>query len=206
MSSLAVGLGAALAASVALNLSFLVQHRGSAGAPAITIRRPLRTLRALLASRTWVVGAAVGLTGWGLHVVALAHAPLSLVQAFVAGGVALTVPMAAIGLGHHAEPRERWAAYLMVVALIALAIGLRGEGRHAAYDAAGLGVWLAGCGLVALGLATLSDGARRAPSLALAGGVLYGGADLAIKALVQCPVDDRHAATSDPFDHPVATF
>jgi len=38
----------------------------------------------------------VGLAGWALHVGAMRDAPLSLVQAFVAGGLALTVPMAAV--------------------------------------------------------------------------------------------------------------
>src|SRR5437764_11815475 len=99
MSPLAIGLALAVLASLALNLSFLIQHAGAADAPAITVRRPLRTMRGLLASRLWVAGGALGMTGWGLHVAALAHAPLSLVQAFVAGGIALVAPVARRTLG-----------------------------------------------------------------------------------------------------------
>ena len=93
VSPLAAGLALALAASLALNTGYLLQHRGSAGAPEITPLRPLATLRSLLASRAWVAGLALGTLGWLMHVGALSRAPLSLVQAFVAGGLVLAVPI-----------------------------------------------------------------------------------------------------------------
>ena len=86
MSSLVAGLVLAVVASTALNSGYVLQHVGSADAPAVTPRRPIVTLRGLLSSRVWLLGGAIGMTGWGLHVIALSHAPLSLVQAFVAGG------------------------------------------------------------------------------------------------------------------------
>ncbi|HSD80850.1 MAG TPA: hypothetical protein VLB47_09315, partial [Solirubrobacteraceae bacterium] len=183
MTSVALGLALAVGASVALNASFLLQHAGSAGAAAITPLRPLATLRALLRSPLWAVGAAVGMAGWALHVTALSHAPLSLVQAFVAGGLALTVPMAAVGLGHRTRPDERRAAALMVAALVLLALGLHGTGRDAAFAAAALAAWLAALAFPAAALAALVRGPGRPAALGLAGGLLYGAADLAIKAL-----------------------
>lgn len=95
MSGLLPGLALALAASVALNTSYVLQHRGAAAVPRITPRAPLATLRGLLASRWWAAGALAGMAGWAMHVGALSSAPLSLVQAFVAGGLALAVPLAA---------------------------------------------------------------------------------------------------------------
>ncbi|MEA2250440.1 MAG: hypothetical protein QOI62_3658 [Solirubrobacteraceae bacterium] len=186
MTSLAWGLALALVASVALNASYLLQHAGStAGAIEITPRRPVATLASLLRSPLWALGAVLGVTGWALHVGALSRAPLSLVQAFVAGGLALTVPMAAIGLGHRARPDERRAAGLMVAALVLLSLGLHGAGRHAAYSPVVLGGYLAALGAVAAVLAVADSGARRAAALGLAGGTLYGAADLAIKALTR---------------------
>jgi hypothetical protein len=186
VSSLALGLSLALVASVALNASYLLQHAGStAGAIEITPRRPVATLASLLRSPLWALGAVLGVGGWALHVGALSRAPLSLVQAFVAGGLALTVPMAAIGLGHRARSDERRAAGLMVVALVLLSLGLHGAGRHAAYAPIVLGGYLAALGAVAAMLAAVDGGARRAPALGLAGGTLYGAADLAIKALTR---------------------
>ena len=183
MSRLDVGIALALAASVALNGSYLLQHAGSAGAVAITPRRPVATLRSLLASPAWVLGAALGLTGWAMHIGALSRAPLSLVQAFVAGGRVLTVPMAALGLGHRVSRQERRGAAAMALALALLALGLRGEGRHAHADAVTLAGYTAALALGAAALSAGVRGAARASALGLAGGMLYGAADLAIKEL-----------------------
>ncbi|HEY7074214.1 MAG TPA: hypothetical protein VH418_02545, partial [Solirubrobacteraceae bacterium] len=58
----------ALAAAVALNGSYLLQHAGSVRTSAIDPRRPVRTLAALLRSPAWALGAVVGVTGWALHI------------------------------------------------------------------------------------------------------------------------------------------
>jgi hypothetical protein len=183
VSSTALGLALALAASVALNASYLLQHRGAAHAPAVSPRHPVATLRALLRSPWWAVGALVGLTGWALHVGALARAPLSLVQAFVAGGLALAAPMAALGLGHRLEAAERRAMALMVLALPLLTLGLGHPGRAAGFAPAALGGAVLALGALAALLAAGAGGVNRAPALGLAGGLLYGAADLAVKAL-----------------------
>lgn len=177
------GIVLATIASVALNGSFVLQHAGSAGAPAVNARRPAAAVIALLRSPLWALGAVVGMAGWALHVGALARAPLSLVQAFVAGGVALTVPMSVLGLGRRVSAREAGAAALMVAALVLLALGQHDAGRTAAAPPRGLGPALLAIGAVAGLLAAGRTGPRRAVALGVAGGLLYGGGDLAIKAI-----------------------
>jgi hypothetical protein len=200
VSGLVLGLGMALAASVALNAGFLLQHAGSARAPGISARRPVASLRGLLASPLWLAGLALGPAGGAgpaprggggggpggggggpLHVDALAHAPLSLVQAFVAGGLVLAVPLATGLIGLRLDRRERRAVVVLALAVVLLCTGIRAN-PHAAVPAAGLAAWLAGAGALAGGLAAaaprLGSGA-----LGAAGGALYGAADLAIKAL-----------------------
>jgi hypothetical protein len=177
------GIVLAVTASVALNGSFVLQHAGSTGAPAIDARRPAASVVALLRSPLWATGAAIGMAGWALHVGALARAPVSLVQAFVAGGVVLTIPMAVVGLGHRVDAREAGAALATVLALGLLALGQRDAGRHAAAPAPALAAVLAALVALAGALVARARGARRAPALGLAGGLLYGGADLAVKAL-----------------------
>lgn len=196
MSSVALGLALALAASVVLNGSFLLQHAGSVTAAAITPRHPVGTLVSLLRSPLWAAGGALGLIGWALHVDALSHAPLSLVQAFVAGGLALTVPMAAIGLGYRARPAERRAAVLMVAGLVLLALGLRDVRADASFSAAGLAAYLSA---LALGALALGVGRARPAALATAGGLLYGGADLAVKALTGVARDGAGAVVTSPW-------
>lgn len=182
MSSLAVGLGLAVVASVALNSAYVIQHVGVAGAPAVDVRRPIATLRGLFRSRLWLVGGAIGVTGWGLHVVALAHAPLSLVQAFVAGGLGLMAPIASRALGEPLATRERVAVGVAVAGLILLCIGLGNPGVHGHVRPVRLGVFIAAPVSLAVGL-TFVRGEGRARALGLAGGVLYGAADVAIKAI-----------------------
>jgi hypothetical protein len=177
-------LGAALAllASLALNGGYIVQHRGSHGAPAVSARRPLRTIRGLTASRVWLAGTAAGMAGWALHVVALSQAPLSLVQAFSAGGLALVVPLAARLTGTRLARAERRAILLMGAALAALALGSASSGAAVAAPVA-MTIYLLLCAAAAAALAALVGGRRRGPALGLAAGVLYGSADAATKAV-----------------------
>src|SRR4051812_154658 len=172
----------AVAAAVALNASYLMQHAGSSTTGAVDPRRPVGTLATLLRSPIWAAGAIVGMTGWALHIGALREAPLSLVQAFVAGGLALTAPMAALGLRRRPARGETQAVALMVVALALLSIGLSG-GRHASFTPLALAGALALLVSLAALLVALVGGERRPLALGAAGGLLYGAADMALKAV-----------------------
>jgi drug/metabolite transporter (DMT)-like permease len=176
--AIASGLALALAASVALNTGFLLQHNGASDAPAVSALRPLATLASLLRRRVWLAGLLLGTAGWAMHVAALTRAPLSLVQAFVAGGLALLAPIAKGWFGHELKRSESVAVVVMAAGLAALALGVHAS-HHAVVPGPSLLIFLAGCAAAGGLLAT-----RQAPSvLALAAGVLYGAADTAIKAL-----------------------
>jgi hypothetical protein len=187
---LLIGLALALLASVALNVSYLMQHVAAAAAPRIDIRRPVRTFVSLASSRLWLAGGALGLAGWGMHLAALTKAPLSLVQAFLVGGIALVAPLAVRVLGHHLTPGEIAGICLMGVALLALALGRGRVGIHNRFHAWELAAYLT----VASGIggALLLLEGRRAQVLGLAGGLLYGAADVTIKALTG--IASRHGA------------
>ena len=51
------------------------------------VRHPLRSAVALFRSRWFAVGWAVAIVAWALHVGALSLAPVSIVQAVLAGGL-----------------------------------------------------------------------------------------------------------------------
>jgi len=95
MTAVLIGLALALAAAVSQSGGFLCQHLSADRRPPVTVRRPIRTLRAMWSSGWWRVGLLLAGLGFALHLSALALAPISLVQAFVAGGLALAVPLAA---------------------------------------------------------------------------------------------------------------
>jgi hypothetical protein len=182
MSAVALGLGLAVVASLALNGSYVIQHVGSASVPPVDVRRPVSTLRSLMGSRWWLSGAALGMAGWAVHVAALSKAPLSLVQAFVAGGLAIAAPVAARALGSPLTPKERAGVAIVVVSLGLLSIGLGHPGVHADEATTPMIGFLCACGL-ATSLLARARATWRPHALGLAGGVLYGAADVAIKAL-----------------------
>jgi hypothetical protein len=160
-----------------------MQHAGAASLRPVDARRPVATLAAMLRSPLWTLGAVAGIAGWALHVAALSEAPLSLVQAFVAGGLALAAPMAAIGLRRRLSRTELQAVGLMAAALVLLSVGLRAASAPPDFSAAGLACWLGALAVAAAILAARVHGARRPLALGVAGGLLYGAADLALKAV-----------------------
>lgn len=139
---LILALGCALISGVAL----LCKHRGAVDAPDVAMRSPLRSAGALFRSRWWAVGFLLATVGWGLHVAALSMAPLSVVQAVIAGGLALL-----------AVPARRW---------FGIAVGTR--------DLVGLGLCAAGLGFLALTAGHGHENGRFADStmLAFEGGTL----------------------------------
>ena len=178
---LAGGLVLALGSALALNWSYFVQHGAAASLPPLRLRRPLRSLAALFGNRRWLVGFWTGIGGWILYVIALTLAPLSLVQACAAGGLAVLAALAGVR-----SRRERLAVVTSVAGLVLLAISLAGHVRtsqHASLrDAA---VWmLASVALAALAAAPTSNLLNRAAGLGMAAGVLYAAGDVGTKAAV----------------------
>jgi hypothetical protein len=141
--SLAAGLLLALGSAAALNWGFFRQHGAATSLPRLSLQRPLRSLGLLFANRPWLVGFSVGIGGWGLYILALALAPLSLVQAASAGGIgllALLVTRSSGGLS-----RREWGGVAAAVAGLALlAVSLAGgvAGRRSGSWIA-VAVWIA---------------------------------------------------------------
>jgi drug/metabolite transporter (DMT)-like permease len=130
----------------------------------------------------------LGLGGWALHVAALSHAPLSLVQAVVAGGLAVVAPLAAIVSGTRMRRRELAGVAVMIAGLVAILAGLHEHGAHGRFAAGGLAAYLVA--LAALAGLVVWRGGDRAGALGAAAGLLYGAADVAIKGITG--VASRH--------------
>ena len=183
----AFGLALALGSAFALNWGFLAQHANASTLPPLRLRHPLTALRALFTNRGWLRGFLAGLSGWGLYVVALALAPLSLVQATSASGIGILALL--IHHGRSAEqlhPRE-WAASCASVAGLAL-LGLSlsaGQPHSATATTLKVAGWVGGLALAAALAATLLGGAV---GLGAAAGILYAAADIATKAATDAEI------------------
>jgi drug/metabolite transporter (DMT)-like permease len=184
-----VGLALALACALATNVAFLFKHRGAVLAPPVRIRHPLRSAAGLFSSRWFTVGWIVAVGAWGLHVAALALAPLSIVQAVLSGGLVFLAVLAERYFGFHLG-RRQWVGLLITavgLAVIGLTSG-RGAGEAPGYALAAL--IIVECAILGLatGLAAVSHRLGLSPAsqgmlLGAAAGALFGVSDIAIKYL-----------------------
>ena len=136
--TLILGILLALVCALATNVGFLFKHRGACAAPPVDIRHPLRTARALFSCKLFALGMLIAAGAWIFHVAAMAVAPLSLVQAVLAGGVVLLAMMAErmFGLG---ISRRQWVGIaLTAVGLILLGFSLPSvHGAHSRFSVPG---------------------------------------------------------------------
>ena len=95
--------------------------------------------------------------------------------------MAVLAPVAVRVLGHHLTFREVGGITLVLVALLVLLAGRGSVGVHSHFRNAALGIYLSGS--VCAGACLLLIRQRRTYMLAAVGGILYGAADVAIKAL-----------------------
>ena len=184
-----IGLLLALACAFATNLAFLWKHRGAIEAPDIHMRHPLLSAAALFRSKWWAIGFSVALVAWMLHVVALALAPISLVQAVISGGLVFLAVLADRWFGFELGRRE-W----MGVALTALGLAFLGltvesgsTSSHSSYSISGM-IAFEGAMILIGTLLVLSHRVERIRHrhgvlLGAAAGSLFGVSDISIKAL-----------------------
>ncbi len=184
-----VGLALAIACAAATSAAFLFKHRGAVAAPAVDIGHPLRSAAALFRSKWFAVGWLVALGAWGLHVGALALAPLSTVQAVLSGGLVFLAVFAERFFGLRLG-RRQWVGVIITAAGLAV-IGVTSasdSGETRSYAVAAL--IAVECGVLVAGVAVAAASThRRVPSaaqgllLGAAAGALFGVSDIAIKFL-----------------------
>jgi hypothetical protein len=203
-SVLELGIGLALVCAVVTQLGFLCKHRGAGCAPLVSLRRPLASARALLASKWFAIGMAIAAGAWILHVFALALAPLSTVQVVLSTGVVI---LAVLGdrLFGHSVGRRQWAGVAMTaVGLVLLVLTMPApDGRDTAFAVPGLIVFEAAA--LAVGTLLITAPQMGAPShhhgalLGAAAGVLFGVGDVALKALTGAAGDGLLALALSPW-------
>src|SRR5947207_4015824 len=124
----------ALSCALATNLALLCKYRGAMAAPAIELRRPLRSAAALFRSRWWTIGFAIAVGAWVLHVAALAVAPLSLVETTISGSLVLLAWLAERWFGVRIGTREWVGLALCATGLALLGVTSAGASTSANYS------------------------------------------------------------------------
>jgi hypothetical protein len=184
--SLSVQLGLLLAVATALTsiVGFLYKHRGAVQAPEVDFRRPVRSSLVLFRSGWYVLGIVISMASWGLHVAALALAPISLVQSVIAGGLVLLTVVADKVFGLTVSKREWIGVALAAAGLAFLAATLEGAAKeaHADYESLTIAAYVAFTAGAGLAIAAVARGRSHAGVLyGASAGLLWGASDVSIK-------------------------
>ena len=185
MTTLWFGLGLAMVSAVAVNWAYSREHDAVASMPPFSWRRPVAFVSSLLGSRAWVAAFGTETVGWLLYVAALRLAPLALVQAVCASGIAVLALATARGHPGRLTRREQLAVVIAVVGLVLLALSLTGVQpvEHEPVWTA-VAVWLGALAAGALVMVGLPVRLARGPALGLAAGLLFAGGDICAKLIV----------------------
>src|SRR5215207_6929229 len=191
-----IGLAFAVGTALATNLAFLWKHRGAVAAPAIDMRRPLKSATELFRSKWWTIGWAVAVVGWTFHVGALAFAPLSLAQAVISGGFVVLAVLAERLFGFELG-RRQWVG----IALVAVGLGSLGAPLETPVEAGAADPERPRTGgapqAPVTAHETRSHGSKTAGLLlATAAGLAFGLSDVSIKALAEQTLSDPLALIS----------
>src|SRR5438132_1971539 len=183
-----IGILLALGCAFVANLAFFYKYRGANDVAKVHVRHPLRSARALYSSPWFCLGMAIAVASWGLHVTALAMAPMSVVQVALAAGVVLIAVMAERMFGFEVGRRQWVGLVLTAVGLAVLGLTLPAmHGAHSQFSDVAMISFEAGLfgvgGLLIMGPRIGGPTEHHGIMLGAAAGVLFGVSDTAIKAL-----------------------
>jgi drug/metabolite transporter (DMT)-like permease len=183
-----IGIGLAVLVALATNLASLLKHRGCQEAREVQIGRPLGALRDLARSRWFVAGWALAALAWLAHVAALSLAPISLVQAILAGG-AVTLAVLSQRLFGDPVGRRQWLALTIgATGLVLLVATLpRFQGSDSGFSFAAITSFEGGLIMLAAAIAFIHRSGRletrKGVLRAVLAGLLFALAGIAIKGL-----------------------
>jgi drug/metabolite transporter (DMT)-like permease len=122
----------ALASALAAAASSILQHHGARTAPD---GRTHRLLGHLITRPVWIAGLVAAAVGLALHVVALDHGQLAVVQPLLISGVLFALPMSALLEGRRPSGREWLLALVLVGGLATFLLAARPTKGRVALDA-----------------------------------------------------------------------
>jgi hypothetical protein len=186
--TLDLGILLALACAFVANLGFFYKYRGANAVPKVQLRHPLRSMKELFSSRWFTLGMIIATASWGLHVAALALAPMSVIQVSLAAGVVFIAVMADRMFGFEVGRRQWIGLSLTAAGLVMLGVTLPAmHGAHSHFSQAAMISFEAALfgigGLLIMGPRMGGPVEHHGVMLGAASGILFGVSDTAIKAL-----------------------
>jgi hypothetical protein len=182
------GILLALLCAFVANLGFFFKYKGANSVPKVDVRHPLHSARQLYSSKWFTLGMIIATASWGLHVAALALAPMSVIQVSLAAGVVFIAVMAERMFGVRVGRRQWLGLSLTAAGLVLLGLTLPAmHGAHSHFSQAAMISFEAGLfgigGLLLMGPRMGGPTEHHGIMLGAAAGVLFGVSDTSIKAL-----------------------
>src|SRR5580658_11061420 len=167
-------LSLALLASSLMALGLLMMKSRSTYLPVATGANVIGAIVQWLSDPMWFGGLCVQTAGWACYVIAVSHAPVSMVAVMMQGGIALFVVASVVILGERASPRE-WAGIgAIVFGMLMLTLSLNGGETEGNFEPATLltfSALLSLAGLVPMAVARMNASGAAA---AILSGVAFG--------------------------------
>jgi hypothetical protein len=186
--TLDLGILLSLLCAFVANLGFFYKYKGANSVPKVQVLHPLRSTAALYSSKWFTLGMLTATFSWGLHVAALAMAPMSVVQVSLAAGVVFIAVMADRLFGFQVG-RRQWVGLILTAAgLVLLGLTLPAmHGAHSRFSPAVMTSFEAGLfgigGLLIMGPRMGGRVEHHGVMFGAAAGILFGVSDTSIKAL-----------------------
>jgi hypothetical protein len=183
----AISLLLALASTILTNLAYSREHDAAAKLPVLSMRRPVHSVRLLLADRSWMSGFMLESGGFALYAVALGLGSLALVQSVGAGGIGVLAFVSARAAHRALRGVELGGVVVSGFGLLALGVSLVGgsvQGREGSITV--LLIWLGATALLAGAL--VYAGPRivgKAIANGVAGGLMFSIGDISTKLVTQ---------------------
>jgi uncharacterized membrane protein len=177
------GLLIGLIASIMLAAGLAIMKSRAEALPAAEGNDILRAIVRWIYDSAWLSGLILETAGYVLYFVALAQAPVSLLAVMMQGGIAVFVVIAIVVLHERVNSAEAAGIIGIFLAMMLLALSLRGTAPQGKLNSSWLGVLSA---LILFGTAILCSVKRlrrNGTALAMASGVAFGLSSLYTKAL-----------------------
>lgn len=168
-----------------MNWAYTREHDAAVALPPLLARHPLRSARLLLRDRAWALAFAAETGGWLVYVAALSLAPLALVQAVCAAGIAVLAFVTAGGHPQRLARHEQLAVLVALLGLGLLALSLVDSHPSSRTPSPILAlIWVAATFGFGFALTAARGRIRLVALLGLAAGLLMAAGDISVKLAV----------------------
>jgi multidrug transporter EmrE-like cation transporter len=168
----------AIVAALLLNYSIYLQKKAVGALPEVKARLSWATVKAFITNKPWLLAQTFNVSGFVLYSVALALAPVSIVEPIIASGVVLLAYLAIRNLGEKPRVIDYYAMSASVLGVILLGVSLA-EGLQKDALRHPIEIWAVAGGILSLAviiplLMRGGSGNKQAAGLGISVGLFFG--------------------------------